>query len=208
MHYHRNLPHIQPTEAVFFITMRLSGSIPTAIVAMIQERYELDQKRLEKSIIDEKQLNQLKADNRKRYFAHFEHHLDHPQNGPYWLSKPEIANIVKEALHFREQEQYDLIAYTIMSNHIHIVIDTRNKGKQDRPLFRVLQSFKSHTGRHTNKLLGHTGSFWHQESYDHVVRDSAELENIIRYVLENPVKAKLVENWQDWPHTYVNEAYL
>ena len=46
------------------------------------------------------------------------------------------------------------------------------------------------------------GSFWQAESYDHVVRNG-ELERIISYVLENPVKAGLVEDWEQWPYTYL-----
>ena len=36
------------------------------------------------------------------------------------------------------------------------------------------------------------GSFWQDESYDHVIRDDNELEILIRYVIENPVKAGFV----------------
>ena len=53
-----------------------------------------------------------------------------------------------------------------------------------------------------NKLLGLTGAFWQRETYDHVVRPG-ELARIVSYVLENPVKAGLVEDWQQWPHTYL-----
>ena len=56
-------------------------------------------------------------------------------------------------------------------------------------------------------MLKREGAFWQSESYDHVVRNDVELKRIIAYVLNNPVKAGLVENWQDWPYSYVNEAY-
>jgi|GEM_PF-4546346 len=28
------------------------------------------------------------------------------------------------------------------------------------------------------------------------------MTNIIAYVVNNPLKAGLVENWEQWPHTY------
>ena len=40
--------------------------------------------------------------------------------------------------------------------------------------------------------------FWDAESYDHFVRDDAELARIINYVLNNPVQAGLVKDWRDW----------
>jgi hypothetical protein len=36
------------------------------------------------------------------------------------------------------------------------------------------------------------------------VRDEDELERIVLYIINNPVKAGLVDDWNDWPFTYVN----
>ena len=56
-----------------------------------------------------------------------------------------------------------------------------------------MHSFKSFTANECNKLLGRTGQFWQDESYDHWVRDDEELQRIIQYVEQNPVKARLAE---------------
>jgi REP element-mobilizing transposase RayT len=55
--------------------------------------------------------------------------------------------------------------------------------------------------------LKRSGSLWQAESYDHVVRDEDEQFRIIEYVINNPVKAGLVEDWKDWKHTFVSEEY-
>ncbi|NCF65975.1 MAG: hypothetical protein GWP61_08370 [Chloroflexi bacterium] len=36
-------------------------------------------------------------------------------------------------------------------------------------------------------------------------RDQDELRRIVKYVLNNPVAAGLVDEWQDWPWSYYNE---
>jgi putative transposase len=59
-----------------------------------------------------------------------------------------------------------------------------------------MHSIRQHTAFEANKVLGRNGRFWQPESHDHVVRDEQELQRIRRYILENPVKAGLVENWQ------------
>lgn len=64
-------------------------------------------------------------------------------------------------------------------------------------------SIKKYTARRANPLLGRSGAFWQDESYDHVIRDSPELERTISYVINNPVKAKLVTSWDLWPWTYL-----
>ncbi|MEX1097888.1 MAG: hypothetical protein WED34_17720 [Planctomycetales bacterium] len=61
-----------------------------------------------------------------------------------------------------------------------------------------MQSVKGYTARGCNKLLGLSGAFWQDESYDHVVRDQEELFRIIDYIENNPVKAGLVARREDW----------
>jgi putative transposase len=65
-----------------------------------------------------------------------------------------------------------------------------------------MQSLKRHTARQANILLGRKGAFWQDESYDRVIRDHDEYIRIVHYVLENPVKARLVSKWDDWKGTY------
>jgi len=42
-----------------------------------------------------------------------------------------------------------------------------------------------------NNLLGRKGTFWMDESYDHIVRDSKELAAFRDYIVQNPKKAGL-----------------
>ena len=70
-----------------------------------------------------------------------------------------------------------------------------------------MKNIKSYSAREANKILGRRGSFWQAESYDHIVRDEDELERIIKYVIYNPVKAGLVDRWEDWKHTYLLENW-
>ncbi|WP_240540755.1 transposase [Hymenobacter montanus] len=86
-----------------------------------------------------------------------------------------------------------------MPNHVHMVVELPETAP---PLIRTMQRLKGYTATQANKLLARSGTFWQPESYDHVVRPG-ELERIINYVLENPVKAGLVDEWGQWPHTYL-----
>ena len=61
-----------------------------------------------------------------------------------------------------------------------------------------MQSLKGFSAARCNCQLGSHGTFWQQESYDHWVRDADELERIIRYIENNPVKAGLVIRPEDW----------
>jgi REP element-mobilizing transposase RayT len=69
----------------------------------------------------------------------------------------------------------------------------------------MLKLLKGRSARYCNQELGRSGAFWHHESYDHVVRNQEEYERIAWYIANNPVKAGLVENWEDWKFTFVSQ---
>jgi REP element-mobilizing transposase RayT len=77
----------------------------------------------------------------------------------------------------------------------------RNLG-EDSVLAVIMQSLKGYTARKCNAALGKSGGFWQHETFDHVIRDQAEWERTVNYVLNNPVKAGLVKRWQDWKWSY------
>ena len=56
--------------------------------------------------------------------------------------------------------------------------------------------------------VGTERAFWHNESYDHYVRGEKELARIVEYILNNPVKAGLVEDWQEWRFNYCNTTFM
>jgi REP element-mobilizing transposase RayT len=93
-----------------------------------------------------------------------------------------------------------------MSNHVHIVFTPIEiEDGSYHALQTIMHSLKRHTALESNKILGREVAFWHHESFDHIVRDEEEFQRIVAYVLDNPVKAGLVERWGDWPWTYLKE---
>ena len=128
-------------------------------------------------------------------FVWADRYLDTTREGPVYLRDERIARVVVDALHHAERElrYYDLHAYVLMANHVHVLVT---------PLVRpekFLRSIKSYTAKEANKILGRTGEpFWQRESYDHCVRDDREWVRIHDYIVNNPVKAGLVERPEDW----------
>ncbi len=195
-YYRRNLPHYQPPYATFFITACLTGSLSSEMVQRLKDEYELFKSDLKKGLVN--------AVNWKKYYSNFDDFLDKAQQGNAWLNDDRVAAVVAEAIHYRDRSVYDLLAFTIMSNHVHIVFSVQ---RNDISLYRILQSLKRHTARKCNIILERRGAFWLHESYDHVIRDSDELERVIAYVLENPVKAGFVNHWRSWKWNYVRPDF-
>lgn len=194
IYYERNLPHRLPPGETIFITFRLAGSLPQETLARLQaEAYSLRQRCGEDALAH--------SIEQKKYFGRFDALLDGSTHGPAWLRQPAVAALVQQAIQYPAGTSYDLHCYCIMPNHVHLVVALPDNAP---PLVKTLQLLKGYSSFQANKLLGLSGAFWQAESYDHVVRPG-ELARIISYVLENPVKAGLVDDWQKWPYTYLAE---
>ena len=212
-YYRRHLPHYHPPNATFFITFRLAGSLPAEVIVRLKREYDVKQTQAIKTPEEKNRLLQL-VRIQKKYFADYDKALDGGMCGPHWLKDERIAELVATAITRRDNTQYRLLAYCIMPNHVHLVISTDldESGQVRDPshnLQKSLRSLKWYTALEANKILGRTGKpFWQSESYDHVVRDGKELERVIRYVQNNPVKAGLVDDPQRWKWSYIRPSVL
>lgn len=222
--YTRNRPHKHPPDSVLFVTFRLAGSVPKAVL----DQYRAERIWLEKEIVrvgrrstntalDIEQIDRLLEFHRV-WFARFEAITDAAKHGPMWLGQAGIRQIVAEKLIENDGNWFRLDAFSIMSNHVHVVFkpnvsernlsEIRSNGKvgfvtPEKTLAQIMQGIKGATAREANLRLERTGSFWEKESYDHYVRDDAEFHRVVKYTLNNPVKAGLVSKWQDWPGNYL-----
>ena len=139
-------------------------------------------------------------DLQKKYFGIFDGYLDKSESNGKYLNDMRIANMISESIKYRDKKEYELLAYSIMPNHVHLVIYVERFVK---PLHKILQSLKRHTARLGNIILNRTGNpFWHSESYDHYVRDYWELSRILDYTINDPAKAGLVNKAEDWKWSY------
>ena len=199
--YRRNLPHIQPPGATFFITFRLAGSIPAAVAAALCAEAERIQAELERAPDSPERAERIYLEQR-RFFGRWDAVLD-AGAGPDWLRNPAVAALVADSMRHFDGQRYDLLVFCIMSNHVHVVLTPLLKTESAYyPLAQIMHTMKGYTAGQANRLLKRAGAFWQHESYDHYVRSAAELERIVAYVVNNPVKAGLVTDWQAWPWTY------
>ena len=115
--------------------------------------------------------------------------------GACWLRNAEIAALTQETLLHFDEQRYRLLAWCIMPNHVHVVVETL----EGHSLSAVVKSWKSFTSRQANARLGRTGAFWEPDYFDRYMRNEDHLMRTIEYVENNPVKASLVDKAVDWP---------
>jgi REP element-mobilizing transposase RayT len=173
LYYRRRLPHWVPDSSILFITWRLAGSLPAprADLRMPQHGAPVP-------------------------FVQQDERLARSSFGPFWLRDPRVASMVQQALRYGETPHnlYFLHAWVILPNHVHVILQPR------LALPEIMRWLKGRTGRKANQILGRRGQpFWQDESYDHWVRTTKELHELIRYVENNPVQAGLVAEEAQWP---------
>ena len=213
-YYRRNLPHIIPLGATFFVTFRLHGSIPKSILEALKKKREenLEKLFLNKELSENERQAELFA-LEKHHFAQFNHTLDTIKEGPHQLRIPELAQIVVDRMEAFNGKYYKLCSYVIMSNHVHALLDFsiqigENKFQLNEDNYKQLESvlglIKGGSAKYCNDWLKEhqlkpLSPFWEAESYDRFIRNEQHYENTVNYILNNPVKVGICKDWREYP---------
>ncbi len=188
------LPHWEKELATYFVTFRLSDSLPESVLREISKHKEM----IKAARISGRDLLSIESDIEHRLSTkRIESFLDSGR-GRCELVQPRIADVVLRSLQHWDGTRYDLLAWCVMPNHVHIVFRAFCGERLDA----IVKSWKSFSARRVNSLLARTGAFWQREYYDHLIRDEDELEKAIEYTLMNPLRAGL----KNWP--WVGEKQL
>jgi len=172
------LPHFDGQAVTQTITLHLGDAVPLKVI----ERWE----RQLKDLTDQHKLAVMQQ--------RIEKYLDQGY-GECFMNDSSIAKLVQDSLLKFDGERYKLFAWCIMPNHEHSMM-TRF---EDLKLEDIMQAHKSYTAHAANKLLRRKGQFWMEEYYDREVRNQDHFYNALRYIENNPVKAKLCAKPSDWP---------
>lgn len=119
------------------------------------------------------------------------------------LRTSDLARAVVETWMRFDFERYDLIAWVVMPNHVHVLI----RQYEQAPLGKIVQSWKTYTGKRIAEELRRagarrsddTGPVWMRDYWDRFIRNEDHLQKAIRYIHHNPVKAGLVTEEVQWP---------
>lgn len=110
------------------------------------------------------------------------------------LGRPDVAQIVEDAIRFKRGERHLLHAWCILLNHVHFVTTPLPPFE----LSEIMHSIKSFSSLEINRLLSRSGPLWERESFDHMIRSVEHFEEICSYVEQNPVKAGLCAQPEEW----------
>jgi REP element-mobilizing transposase RayT len=180
------LPHMERAGATYFVTFRMADSLPQRVVEQLRQRKE-----------------RLVAQGGKRELLPVEslalHQLSNKQlegildraHGACPMLRPEAADEVAAAITHWDGERYELFAWVVMPNHVHVVFAPR----APHSLASVVSSWKSYTANRLNAYFERNGRLWQREYFDRLIRDDEEFERAVEYVAQNPAASGL-RNWR------------
>ena len=170
------LPHFDSGDVTQFITFRMGDSLPQQV---LNELEYLTKNGTERIIERQTQI---------------EAYLDQG-SGSCILRDSECASIVQNALKFLDGTRYELRAWVVMPNHVHVLA----RFSQGQPLWKAMHSLKSYTSNELGKLHPEVRQIWQEESFDRFIRSDEHYWHIVRYIQENPVKANLCRKPEEFP---------
>ena len=176
------LPHRTRDGLIQLITYRQADSLPQHVLTEFQQQIL--------HLPEEEQ-----AFRRRVFMQDF---LDRGA-GSCLLRHPLHARLIIENWQYWNQVKYDLLAYVVMPNHVHVLI----RQNPEYELSQIIFSWKRHTG---TSISGQSG-FWQKEFWDTYIRNRAHLNKALNYIFMNPVKAGLRNTPDSWPFSSAGDGW-
>jgi len=188
------LPHCDFPGLVQFVTFRLADSMPASRRGEWEHFLAIEDVREKRTKLEE--------------------YLDQGV-GECLLRNASVARLTEAALRHFHNERYELLAWCVMPNHVHVLVHV-----WQTPLWKMVQNWKIHVVNELRRTrtaerrapsrpepaanangprrCSALRSFWQREYWDTFMRDEEQERTAIRYTESNPVKAKLCRAAEEW----------
>ena len=111
-----------------------------------------------------------------------------------FVTRERVDLVLLEIERSAAEEQFAIIAYCFMPDHLHLLIEGLAESSDCR---RFIGRAKQFSGYHYAKAFGHR--LWQRYSFERVLRDDEATLVVARYVFDNPLRAGLVRRVEDYP---------
>jgi REP element-mobilizing transposase RayT len=118
-----------------------------------------------------------------------------------WVLPARVRSMVLECCLHDNGAKFDLRVAVVMPDHVHMIFTplVNQPEMEVYSLAEIMDGVKGTSAHKINKVLRRKGRVWQPESFDHVLRTSESLDAKIAYLLDNPVRLGLVDEWTNYP---------
>ena len=108
--------------------------------------------------------------------------------------EPVGANLISSIAHYHTAQKWWVWAAVVMPDHLHLLVSTHHN------LINVISHWKRWTASRCHLQ-------WQRDFFEHRLRLNEHVVQKAQYILDNPVRAGLVKDRDDWPYLWVcNES--
>ena len=109
-----------------------------------------------------------------------------------------VGNILNDSINqiINIYQNVNIIKYTIMPNHIHILLEFMDIPKNEhgtKDLSKIVGSLKRYVSKEFNNDKIKKQEIWQKSYYEHIIRSEKEFNEILEYIIYNPLKWELDE---------------
>lgn len=104
-----------------------------------------------------------------------------------------VVSILKEVA---VAHGFKVWVYTCMPDHMHFLVEGTN---EDSDFKKFMAVYKQKTGYVF--MQTHHRKLWQENYYEHVLRNDEGTIEVVKYILNNPVRADLVKSAYEYPYS-------
>jgi putative transposase len=163
------LPHFDANTLVQHVVFRTANSLPNDILERARQHDSAQSRRMIDAALDGGQSGNLFKD-------------------------PQFADLMQIGLRYFDGDRYDLQAWCIMPNHVHVLLVTA----PNVLLGQIVKTWKSQATRLINAKTISSGPIFARDYFDRYIRNSLQMNRAIAYIEHNPINAGLCQTREDW----------
>jgi len=111
-----------------------------------------------------------------------------------FLTREAVAIVRTQIERAAAEETIALIAYCYMPDHAHLLVEGK---AEDSDCLRFIARAKQFSGFHYKARCERR--LWQRYGYEHTLRSEEAAISVARYILDNPVRSRLVAHIEDYP---------
>jgi len=113
---------------------------------------------------------------------------------PFFATSSVATDVAAQLLHNADHFEFALLAYCLMPDHLHALVEARSE-QSDFQAF--VKRFKQTTGFSHRRLTKH--ALWQPGFHERILRNDEASAAVVRYILENPVRAGIARQISEYP---------
>jgi REP element-mobilizing transposase RayT len=108
----------------------------------------------------------------------------------------------------RGNGHFELHTVVVMPDHVHLALTPRCDQHGPISIPEIMQEIKSISAHRINKETEHVGRVWQEESFDRALRREDDLLVKIQYMIDNPLRAGLVNDSAEYRWIWIESSWL